>query len=102
MLTKRFVLAVVVLSLLFVTLAISSPFSRPPESSDLNGLPRPVIVPVTGTLEFSDYYQRHPELHGEMAQSVDAIWDRAPLDECFDVSLSEVAACRDVSELTSP
>jgi hypothetical protein len=50
MFKNRFVLAVAVLSILFVTLAVSSPLGR--------------TIPVTGAderSEYTDYYQRHSE-----------------------------------------
>jgi hypothetical protein len=56
------------------------------------------VVPATGISESTDYYQRHPELGAGFAVTVDTISDRVPLDECFDVSISEVAACREASQ----
>jgi hypothetical protein len=44
-----------------------------------------VAVPATGSSAGSDYFQRHPEL------STSA---NTPLDECVDVSIGELAACR--------
>ena len=38
----------------------------------------------------------------DAAESPDIALDRAPLDECFDVSLGEVAACREASQAPSP
>lgn len=51
---------------------------------------------------YPDYYQRHPELYGASGRSVDNVEDRAPLDECFDVSISELTACRAASTIPSP
>ena len=48
MFKNRFVLFLAALSMLLVTLAVSQPFSKPPETVDLSQLPRPVILPVTG------------------------------------------------------
>ena len=48
MFKNRFALILAVLSMLLVTLAVSQPFSKPPETVDLSLQPRPVIVPVTG------------------------------------------------------
>jgi hypothetical protein len=59
-------------------------------------------------LAMSEYYQKFTETEaqnlqrGRAAESTDIALDRAPLDECFDVSLSEVAACREASQVPSP
>jgi hypothetical protein len=72
--TKRFLLVVGLLSMLFVAMTISNPgptvylaseqgandiYQRHPERR--NGMNN-AVVPVTGISEMSDYYQRHPEL----------------------------------------
>jgi hypothetical protein len=44
-----------------------------------------VAIPVTGSSAASDYFQRHPELSSSA---------NVPLDECVDVSIGELAACR--------
>ena len=88
--------------------------------------PKPVLVPVSGISEAgSDYYLRHPELrisaalatyiagdfylrHPEWASNVQnaaipvtgiSAAD-APLDECIDVSIGELAACRGAVQTT--
>jgi hypothetical protein len=59
-------------------------------------------------MAMSEYYQK---LTGTEAQSLqrggaeestDIALDRAPLDQCFDVSLSEVTACHEASQAPSP
>ena len=65
-------IAVVALLTLTVAPAISAPQADP--------APAPRLSEVG-----SDYYQRHPEL------STSA---NTPLDECVDVSIGELAACR--------
>jgi hypothetical protein len=50
------------------------------------------VIPLTGNAESPDYHQRHSE------QPETKI---SPIDECFDVSLSEVAACREASQSPS-
>ena len=141
MFKNRFILITAVLFVLLVSIAISNPFSKPPTPTDLSWPPRPVIIPMTGANELSDYYQRHsersisagsavdvsdyymrhPELriptesidlsdyyqrHSELrdiaAESADAALSRPPHDECFDVSISEVADCREASQSTFP
>lgn len=66
MLKNRFLLVIAVLSLLLVTMAVSGPLASDPTSAELSWPLRPVIIPVTDS----------------------------PLDECFDVSIGELAACR--------
>ena len=48
MFKNRFILILAALSMLLVTLAVSQPFSNPPETVDLSQPPRSVILPVTG------------------------------------------------------
>src|SRR5574341_1238861 len=48
MFKNRFVLILAALSMLLVTLAVSRPFSKPPETVELSQPPSPVVVPVTG------------------------------------------------------
>jgi len=102
MFKNRFTLIAVTLFVLLVSLAIASPFSNASGSADLSWQPGPVIIPVTGVNDLSDYHQRHSELRGVSAESVDTSLNRPQLDECFDVSLSEVAACREASQSPSP
>ena len=44
-----------------------------------------VAVPVTGSSAAPDYFQRHPALNASA---------NVPVDECVDVSMGELAACR--------
>jgi hypothetical protein len=48
-----------------------------------------IAVPVTGASDYLDYFQRHPEQPDAMI---------SPIDECFDVSVSELAACREANQ----
>ena len=48
--------------------------------------------------DISDYFLRHPELRSGLAEVVETASDGAPLDECYDVSLSEVTTCRKTSQ----
>lgn len=57
MLKNRFVLAVAFLSTLMVTLAVSSSFSRQPESVDLSAPSGPVIIPVERPNNLAAYHQ---------------------------------------------
>jgi hypothetical protein len=50
----------------------------------------------------SDYFVRHPELRSDLTASVETTSDGAPLDECFDVPVSELTACREASQSPSP
>jgi hypothetical protein len=55
------VASIAVLSILMVGPAVSRAFSETAASAGLNWPPRPIIVPVTGTSDLSDYHQRHRE-----------------------------------------
>jgi hypothetical protein len=121
MFKNRLILIAAVLLILFVSLAVSRPFSNAPKSTDLSGQRQPVAIPVTGAEQLSDYYQRHserdasakitadtsdyfarhPALRRGSAESVNPISQGAPIDECFDVSISELAACRAASQSAS-
>ncbi len=85
MFKNRFVLSISVISLLFVTVALSKSFSgtstashagandfyqRHPNWTQANGAPS-AVIPVTGGLDLSDYALRHPELSGPAAARVD-------------------------------
>jgi hypothetical protein len=118
MFKNRLTLIAAVLLVLFVSLAVSRPLTNDPKSTDLSAAPAPIIVPVTGAEDASDYYQRHsersnsaavavdmsdffmrhPELRGGIAESVNSASQSSPIDECFDVSVSELAACREASQ----
>ena len=50
----------------------------------------------------AQYYQSHPELRDGLTRTVETASEVAPIDECFDVSLSEVAACREASQAPAP
>ena len=52
--------------------------------------------------DLAEYYQSHPELRGGLTRTVETASEVTPLDECFDVSLSEVAGCREASQAPSP
>jgi hypothetical protein len=115
---NRLPLIAAVLLILVVSLAVSRPFTNDPISTDLSAAPAPISVPVTGAEDASDYYQRHadrsnsgaaavdmsdffirhPELRGEITESVKPASQSSPIDECFDVSVSELAACREASQ----
>ena len=56
------------------------------------------VMSVTDDSDYLDYYQRHSELR----ELSDEDLTTTPLDECFDVSLSEVAACREASQASAP
>jgi hypothetical protein len=119
MFKNRFVLIVALLSLMLVSLAVSGPISRSSDPASLNGFSRPVFVPETdnlsdyaqrhpelrvpaGKVDMTDYFARHPDLRGGFTANVDTAVERVSLDECFDVSLSEVAACRAASQAPIP
>jgi hypothetical protein len=53
------------------------------------------------TSEYLDYYQRHPALRLGLPTSTYTILNPSLLDECFDVSISELAACREASQSAS-
>jgi len=113
MFKKRFIVIAAVLAVLLATVAVSRPFSRAPT--------RLIVVPVTGASEYLDYYQRHaersapagvaadmsdyfarhPELRHEIETSVRPALQNSTIDECFDVSVSELAACRAASQSAS-
>jgi hypothetical protein len=115
---NRLPLIAAVLLILVVSLAVSRPFTNDPISTDLSAAPAPISVLVTGAEDASDYYQRHsdrsnsgaaavdmsdffirhPELRGEITESVNPASQSSPIDECFDVSVSELAACREASQ----
>ena len=71
MFKNRFVLIVALLSVLMATVAVSSSFSGATKLDGINEPRRPVIVPVTGAEDFSDYYQRHRELRPAAGMTVD-------------------------------
>ena len=71
MFKNRFVLIVALLSVLMVTVAVSRSFSGATKPAGINEPESPVIVPVTGADDFSDYYQRHRELRSAAGTSVD-------------------------------
>ena len=48
------------------------------------------------------YYQSHPELRDGLTKTVETASEVAPIDECFDVSLSELAMCREASQAPAP
>lgn len=96
MFKNRFVLIVAVLFLLLATLSVSGSISAASKPA------RPVIGPAASDSEYADYSQRHPELRSGLTASIHIASDQAPLDECFDVSLSEVAACREADQSPSP
>lgn len=50
----------------------------------------------------AEYYQSHSELRGGLTGTVETTSEVAPIDECFDVSLSELAACREASQAPAP
>ena len=114
MFKNRFILILGVISLMMVTVAVSRPVSTDsiPGVAGANdfyqrhpdwkiGIQSGVFS-VTAPLEASDYFQRHSELSSGLNASAQGPSGRVPLDECFDVSLSEAAACRAASESTSP
>jgi len=121
MFKNRLPLIALSLIVLFVSLAVSAAFSNNAKSTDLSWPPRPILMPVTGADEFSDYYQRHseqdipveiavdtsdyfarhPGLRRGLPMSTHTILDLSLIDECFDVSVSELAACREASQSAS-
>jgi hypothetical protein len=121
MFKNRLTLIAAVLIVLFVSLAVSRPLTNDQKSTDMSGPQESSIVPVTGVQELSDYYQRHserdapakitidtsdyfarhPALRRGSAESVNPISQGSPIDECFDVSISELAACRAASQSAS-
>jgi len=122
MLKNRKAQMLLVIALIATTLVASITAVKPtaPSVADLSWEARPdfsagslPIVPVSGASEYSDYYQRHAALPAATTKSTDLTdyFRRHPelhrvlveiVDECFDVSLSEVAACREASQSPSP
>jgi hypothetical protein len=93
MFTNRFLLLISILSLLLVSLAVASPITSDPAQSNTSQLLGPVIVPQDNAASrMDDFHQRHS------AEPVSNSLTEAPIDECFDVSLSELAACREASQ----
>jgi hypothetical protein len=78
MFKNRFLLILAAISLMTVTVAISRPLSNAPAST------QPASSSI-GSPAFYEYRQ------GEWSVNVSGT---TPLDECFDVSLWEVASCR--------
>jgi hypothetical protein len=101
MFKNRFFLIAAVLFVLIVSLAVSKPFSNVSKSVNVDWPARPIIVPLGKADYLSDYYERHPELRGGLAVPVDPAPSNPPVDECVDVSLSELAACREAGQSTS-
>ncbi len=114
MFKNRFNLILGVILLMLATLAVSRPFSQAPvpgaaaandfyqRHPDWKIGIQAGVFSMTPPLEASDYFQRHPELSSGPKGSARGTSGRDPLDECFDVSLSDAAACRAASESTSP
>jgi hypothetical protein len=129
MFKNRSVLIVAVLSLTLVTVAAASPLSSTSESTKatrnsqfLDYYQRhpelrvsaenvdttdyfarhPELGISANSVDLTDYFLRHPELRDGLTESVDTASDGASLDECFDVSLSEVAACREANQSSAP
>ncbi len=92
MFKNRFLIIPGVLSLLLVAMVISFPLSNTPTSAE-----RGRAADATRWTAMGEYYQRHPELTELSITSVAT----TTLDECYDVSLSEVAACREASQAPS-
>jgi len=67
MFKNRFILILAVFSLLLVTIAVSRPFGSAPTAEELNWPARPVIAPVTGSTELSDFAERHANWNAEVA-----------------------------------
>ncbi len=85
MFKNRFVLSISVISLVLVTVALSKSFSgtatashaaandfyqRHPDWTQASGA-QSAMIPVTGSLDLSDYALRHPELSSPAAAGVD-------------------------------
>ena len=82
MFKNRFLLILAAISLMTVTVAISQPFSNAPAST------QPASSSI-GSPAFYEYRQ------GEWGVNMNGT---NPLDECFDVGLSERARCRNASQ----
>lgn len=111
MFTNRFLLIISILSLLLVSLALAGrlsipdtdyfqrhPYLRLAVGNSVDTTDYFFRHPEAKSLDLTDYFLRHPELRSGLTVSIDIASDHAPLDECFDVSLSEVAACREASQ----
>lgn len=121
MFRKRFSLFAAMLVVVLVSLAVFRPSFIASTSAASNQPSNAGLLPITGSNDRSDYHQRitqpdvstrpagdlsdyflrHPGLPGGLTTAVDITGDRAPLDECFDVSLSEIAQCREASQSPS-
>ena len=75
MFKNRFLLILGVLSLLLVAMAVSRPFSKTPKSADLSLPPRPVMIPMAGANNLSDYHERHLERRATVAPTTDTASD---------------------------
>jgi hypothetical protein len=93
MFKNRFSLIAIVLFILIVSLAVSSGFSNAPKSAP--------DAPAAVTVDTSDYFARHPALRLGLPTSTHTILPPSLIDECFDVSVSELAACREASQSAS-
>ena len=60
----------------------------------------PGLIPVTGSeAAYAQYLKGEKALYTNAVDLDSALWAyRPPLDECFDVSLSELAECREASQ----
>jgi hypothetical protein len=113
MFKNRLTLIAAVLLVLFVSVAVSRPFSNDPkladpepvtgidESSDYYQRHSEKVGPVEISVDTSDYFARHPALRRGMPSSTHTILNPSLMDECFDVSVSELAACREASQSAS-
>lgn len=119
MFKNRFLFVLSVFSVLLLAAAVSVSFTMNPTAEE-SGWP-PKAIPVTGEEALSDYYQRHfernrsaansvgpsdhltrhPELRGGMTTSVGVASQGSAIDECFDVSISELVRCREASQSAS-
>ena len=52
-------------------------------------------TPAAAAVDMSDYFARHPALRRGLPNSVHTILQKPLIDACFDVSISELAACRE-------
>lgn len=118
MFKNRFLFVPGVLSVLLLGVAVTVSFAMYPTAEEVGWPARSILVPVTGADALSDYYQRHsernssavnsdgasdyftrhPEMRGGLATFVVPASQGSTIDECFDVSISELAGCREASQ----
>jgi hypothetical protein len=97
--------------MLVILLGVQRVLARPVAVSDMDSATQSysawalkvegAAIPATGNAESPDYYQRHPALRRGLPTSTHTILPPSRIDECFDVSISELAACREATQSDS-